>query len=99
MVPAWSTNWQLLAKARYSKVCWVKESPGLGAATIPALPPRASVVGAHRILSHAVGAAAPAPGPAVRLYPAEAPLGKGLPPEGVDDGGSRIGVGDAVGRK
>jgi hypothetical protein len=36
---------------------------------------------------------------AVLLHQAEAPLGKGLAPKGVDDGGGRIGVGDAVGRK
>src|SRR5829696_4367361 len=59
MAPAWSVSWQPLATARYSKVCWVKES-GLVAATIPALPARLRVVAAARIAAKVVGAVRPA---------------------------------------
>src|SRR5215217_3788543 len=59
MAPAWLVSWQPLATARYSKVCWVKES-GLVAATIPAIPSLVRVVAAARIAAKVVGAARPA---------------------------------------
>jgi hypothetical protein len=51
-MPPWSSvSWQPLARAKYSKVCSVKDSPALVAATIPAWPDWFSLVAAARILS------------------------------------------------
>src|SRR4029450_9303453 len=55
MAPAWSVSWQPLATARYSKVCWVKES-GLVAATLPAISPPASLAAAARMAAEVIDA-------------------------------------------
>ena len=49
------TSSQPLARAKYSKLCWVKESPGVVASVMPATPSLFSVRAAVSIASYVVG--------------------------------------------
>ena len=60
IAPWSSVSWQPLASAKYSKVCSVKDSPALVAATIPFWPGCLSLVAAARILSKVSGVSRPA---------------------------------------
>jgi hypothetical protein len=50
-LPLSSVSWQPLASAKCSKVCWVKVSPALVAATIPSTLPAFSLSAAALIAS------------------------------------------------
>src|SRR4029453_9170247 len=105
-------SWQPLASAKYSKVCSVKESPDLVAATIPFWPCCLSLVAAARMLARVSGlleqvlAVDQQLGPgvagdphrlAVGLDQAEGPLGEGVAAKAVDHLVGRVGVGQVVG--